>query len=115
MTNQKAWSDLEVPLRDLAYMAGIARDIAYELLDLEVTRRAMRTVDDEVAIRMSEREYEQFFLQSRMSTTELRPLRGFTSSDRSKEQTARGRLRPPFCCAACDPGHGATARQLHQI
>jgi hypothetical protein len=56
----KAWSDLEVPLRDLTYMAGIARDIAYELLDLEVTRGA-RKVDGEVTIRMSEREYEQFF------------------------------------------------------
>jgi hypothetical protein len=30
------------------------------LLDLEVTRRT-RTVDGEVTIRMSEREYEQFF------------------------------------------------------
>jgi hypothetical protein len=57
----KAWSDLEGPLRDLAYMAGIARDIAYELLDLEVTRRETRTADGEVTIRMSEREYEQFF------------------------------------------------------
>jgi hypothetical protein len=41
-------------------MAGIARDIAYELLDLESTRRT-RKVDGEVTIRMSEREYEQFF------------------------------------------------------
>jgi hypothetical protein len=56
----KAWSDLEAPLRDLTYMAGIARDIAYELLDLESMRQTQK-VDGEVTLRMSEREYEQFF------------------------------------------------------
>jgi hypothetical protein len=57
----RLYLDLEVPLRDLTYMAGIARDIAYELLDLQVTRTGTRMADGEVTLRMSEREYEQFF------------------------------------------------------
>lgn len=37
-----AYLDLEVPIREMTFMAGIARDLAYELLDLEVTRRTRR-------------------------------------------------------------------------
>ncbi len=57
----EAWSDLEVPLRDLTYMAGIARDIAYEVLDLECTRGRRKGDDEQEIIRMSKREFEQFF------------------------------------------------------
>jgi hypothetical protein len=34
----KSYLDLEVPIRDVTYMAGIARDLAYELLDVETRR-----------------------------------------------------------------------------
>jgi hypothetical protein len=41
-------------------MAGIARDLAYELLDLELTRARKGDGENEI-IRMSKRECEQFF------------------------------------------------------
>jgi hypothetical protein len=46
---------LEEPIRGVTFMAGIARDLAYELLDVEGERK------EEEIIRMSKREYEQFF------------------------------------------------------
>jgi hypothetical protein len=55
--NDRAWFDLEEPIRDLTYMAGIARDLAYELLNIE----ARKNPDSDVVIRMSERDQEQFF------------------------------------------------------
>jgi hypothetical protein len=55
-----AWSDLEVPIREVTFMAGIARDLAYELLDLELTRAQKGDGENEI-IRMSKRECEQFF------------------------------------------------------
>jgi hypothetical protein len=39
-------------------MAGIARDLAYELLDVETRKNP----DSDVVIRMSKRQYEQLFL-----------------------------------------------------
>jgi hypothetical protein len=51
----KAWSDLEVPIRDLTYMAGIARDLAWDLLDGET----LKDPEKEVTVRMSIRRHEQ--------------------------------------------------------
>ena len=41
-SDSKSYLDLEVPIREVTFMAGIARDLAYELLDLEMTRRTQR-------------------------------------------------------------------------
>jgi hypothetical protein len=60
-TNTTRYLDLEEPIREVAWMAGIARDLAYELLDLEMTRRTQKERGEEEIIRMSKREYEQFF------------------------------------------------------
>jgi hypothetical protein len=57
--HNREYLDLEVPIREVTCMAGIARDLAYELLDLECKRK--RNEDDEDIIRMSKRECEQFF------------------------------------------------------
>jgi hypothetical protein len=54
-TNTHDYLALEVPIREVTFMAGIARDLAYELLDVEGERK------EEEIIRMSKREYEQFF------------------------------------------------------
>jgi hypothetical protein len=53
----KSYLDLEVPIRDLTYMAGIAHDLAYELLDVETRKNP----DSDVVIRMSKRQHEQLF------------------------------------------------------
>jgi hypothetical protein len=50
-----------VPILEVTYMAGIARDLAYELLDLEATRRIRSGNGEEEIIRMSKREFEQFY------------------------------------------------------
>ena len=47
--------DLETPIREAALMAGIAHDLAYELLDVETPK------NDEVLVRMSKRQYEQLW------------------------------------------------------
>src|ERR1700677_4797754 len=60
-SDSKSYLDFEVPIREVAFMAGIARDLAYELLDLEMTRRTQKGRGEEDTIRMSKREYEQFF------------------------------------------------------
>jgi hypothetical protein len=59
-SDSKSYLDLEVPIREVTFMAGIARDLAYELLDLEGTRTRKGDGED-VIVRMSKREYEQFF------------------------------------------------------
>jgi|HubBroStandDraft_6_1064221.scaffolds.fasta_scaffold4515556_1 hypothetical protein len=53
----RTYLDLEVPIREVTYMAGIARDLAYELLDLETIKKP----DSDVIIRMSIRQHEQLF------------------------------------------------------
>ena len=60
-SDSKSYLDLEVPIREVTFMAGIARDLAYELLDLEMTRRTQRGGGEDEIIRMSKREYEQFY------------------------------------------------------
>ncbi len=50
-----AYLGLEEPIREIRYMAGIARDLAYDLLDIE------KPETDEVIIRMSKRQHEQLF------------------------------------------------------
>jgi hypothetical protein len=55
--NDMAWFDLEEPIRYLTYMSGIARDLAYELLDVETLKKP----DSDVVIRMSQRQHEQLF------------------------------------------------------
>ena len=56
-TTQKDYFDLEEPLRDLTHMAGIAHDLAYELLEVERPKK-----DDEyVVLRLLPRQYEQLF------------------------------------------------------
>jgi hypothetical protein len=60
-TNTHDYLALEEPIREVTFMAGIARDLAYELLDLEMTRRTQRGDGEDKIIRMSKREYEQFF------------------------------------------------------
>jgi hypothetical protein len=57
-SDRKSYLDLEEPIRDLTYMAGIARDMAYELLDIE---GPITKPDSDVIIRMSKRQHEQFF------------------------------------------------------
>ena len=57
LSDGKSYLDLEEPIRDLAYMAGIAFDLAYELLDVETRKNP----DSDVVIRMSKRQYEQLF------------------------------------------------------
>jgi hypothetical protein len=50
-----AWSDLEVPIREVAYMAGIVRDLVWELLDGESP-----TIEGgDGIVRMSHRQHEQ--------------------------------------------------------
>jgi hypothetical protein len=53
----EAYLDLEVPIREVTFMAGIARDLAYELLDVETRKNP----DSDVVIRMSIRQHEQLF------------------------------------------------------
>jgi hypothetical protein len=60
-TNTTRYLALEEPIREVTFMAGIARDLAYELFDLEMTRRTQRGDGEDKIIRMSKREYEQFF------------------------------------------------------
>jgi hypothetical protein len=47
--------DLEVPIRDVTYMAGIARDLAWDLLNGETPK----TDGADVIIRMSNRQHDQ--------------------------------------------------------
>jgi hypothetical protein len=56
-SDSKSYLDLEVPTRDVTYMAGIVRDLAYELLDVESRKKP----DSDVVIRMSQRGHEQLF------------------------------------------------------
>jgi hypothetical protein len=56
-SDSKSYLDLEVPIRDVTYMAGIVRDLAYELLDVESRKKP----DSDVVIRMSQRGHEQLF------------------------------------------------------
>jgi hypothetical protein len=55
-SDRESYLDLEVPIREVTFMAGIARDLAYELLDVETRKNP----DSYVVIRMSIRQYEQF-------------------------------------------------------
>jgi hypothetical protein len=107
---EEAWSDLRVPLRDLTYMAGIARDLAYELLDLEVVRRTTRMVDGEVTIRMSEREYEQFFFAVSDVFDGARAIEKLYPGKRSFRRIRRDRAASgrPFVDVGCDTGHCPT-------
>jgi hypothetical protein len=52
---ERNYLDLEVPIREITFMAGIARDLAWELLEVEVRRAD----DTDVTIRMSKRCHEQ--------------------------------------------------------
>jgi hypothetical protein len=56
-TSRQSYLDLEVPIRNATYMAGIVRDLAYELLDVETPKKD----DEDVIIRMSKRDHEQLF------------------------------------------------------
>jgi hypothetical protein len=58
--NDRAWFDLEEPIREVTFMARIVHDLAYELLDLELTRARKGDGENEI-ITMSKRECEQFF------------------------------------------------------
>jgi hypothetical protein len=49
------WANLEVPISDLTYVAGIARDLALDLLDGETKKDP----DSNVIIRLSIRQHEQ--------------------------------------------------------
>ena len=49
------WANLEVPISDLTYMAGIALDLAWDLLDGETKKDP----DSNVIIRLSIRQHEQ--------------------------------------------------------
>jgi hypothetical protein len=49
------WANLEVPTSDLTYMAGIALDLAWDLLDGETKKDP----DSDVIIRLSIRQHEQ--------------------------------------------------------
>ena len=50
-----AYLDLEEPILEVTYMAGIVRDLAWELLDGDAPRK----VDEDVITRMSKRQHEQ--------------------------------------------------------
>jgi hypothetical protein len=52
----KAYLDLEEPVRDLSYMAGIAERLAWELLDGDRSREMAR---DDVIIRARARDIER--------------------------------------------------------
>ena len=60
-SNSKSYLDLEVTILEIKFMAGIARDLAYELLDLEGSRRTLKEDGEERIVRMSKREFEQFY------------------------------------------------------
>jgi hypothetical protein len=51
----RTYLDLEQPIREATFMAGIARDLAWELLEGEVRRAD----DSDVTIHMSKRCHEQ--------------------------------------------------------
>jgi hypothetical protein len=48
---------VEEPILGVTFMAGIARDLAYELLDVETPKKD----DEDIVIRMTKRAYQQFF------------------------------------------------------
>jgi hypothetical protein len=51
--------NLEEPIYELTFMTGIARDLAYELLDVE------KPSSEEVVLRLSKREHAQLFFAIR--------------------------------------------------
>jgi hypothetical protein len=95
-SDSKSYLDLEVPIRDVTYMAGIVRDLAYELLDVETRKKP----DSDVIIRMSIRQHEQLFFAIEDVLDRAQDLEKLDhASDRSRrEQGDKGRLSGrPFC------------------
>jgi hypothetical protein len=77
-------------------MAGIVRDLAYELLDVETRKKP----DSDVIIRMSIRQHEQLFFAIEDVLDRAQDLEKLDhASDRSRrEQGDKGRLSGrPFC------------------
>ena len=104
---ERTYFELVEPMREVTYMAGIARDLAWELLEGDVRIEG----DSDVIVLMSKWCHEQLLFALIMSTTEPKLSRGSTMpSDRwRREQSDEGRLSGrPFCFASCDSGHGAT-------
>ncbi len=52
--DKQDYLDLEVPIREVSFMTGIASDLAWDLIGENLKREG-----DDVIIRMSHREYEQ--------------------------------------------------------
>jgi hypothetical protein len=88
--------DLEVPLRDLAYMAGIARDLSWELLDGETRKKP----DEYVVLRLLPRQHEHFCFQSIRLSPWPATLRSSITSDLRGTGEARGGFGRPFCASS---------------
>jgi hypothetical protein len=99
--------DLEMPIRDVTYMAGIARDLAWDLLNGETPK----TDGADVIIRMSNWQHDQLLFAIERSTTwpwiSKRPITAGPSQRRVVEhENQRGGFRVA-------PFHLGVSREFH--